>query len=133
MNLVKIIIFASILVMSIFVIRGLRDLFYNKLIINEHISERQQLNKELKEQKEDKKEEFQEEGHDVPKEIERSIEQTLYTHQTTMYYPGYKKLKWNYEGKCGEVFKYKPNNERDLLILSYRNFGNLIHKNRFDK
>jgi hypothetical protein len=35
-------------------------------------------------------------------------------------YPKLSDLKLNYFGKCGEVFKYKKNNKRDLVMFAYR-------------
>ena len=35
-------------------------------------------------------------------------------------YPGYNNLILNYNGKCGKVFKYAPNSNRDIIIFSYK-------------
>ena len=46
--------------------------------------------------------------------------------QVISFYPKAKNFKLNYNKKCGEIFKYKPNNKKDLVILAYefqnRNF-----------
>ena len=39
--------------------------------------------------------------------------------QVNSFYPKAKNLKLNYKKKCGEIFKYKPNNKKDLVILAY--------------
>ena len=36
-------------------------------------------------------------------------------------YPLYKNFKLNFRGKCGEIFKYPPNNENDIVIFAYQN------------
>ena len=49
-------------------------------------------------------------------------------------YPQHENLILNYSGKCGKIFKYKKNSNRDLIIFSYkfefsykyRNIKNLI-------
>ena len=49
-------------------------------------------------------------------------------------YPKHENLILNYSGKCGEIFKYKKNSNRDLIIFSYkyefsykyRNIKNLV-------
>jgi hypothetical protein len=49
-------------------------------------------------------------------------------------YPRHENLILNYSGKCGEIFKYKKNSNRDLIIFSYhyiirykyRNIKNLV-------
>ena len=35
------------------------------------------------------------------------------------FYPGANNFKLNFNKKCGKIFKYKPNNKRDLVILAY--------------
>jgi hypothetical protein len=39
--------------------------------------------------------------------------------QVISFYPKAKNFKLNYNNKCGEIFKYKPNNKKDLVILAY--------------
>ena len=34
-------------------------------------------------------------------------------------YPELNKIKLNYSSKCGELFKYKKNNKRDLVMFAY--------------
>jgi hypothetical protein len=34
-------------------------------------------------------------------------------------YPNLNKIKLNYSSKCGDIFKYKQNNERDLVMFAY--------------
>ena len=40
--------------------------------------------------------------------------------KSNLIYPKLDEIKLNYSGKCGEIFKYKQNNKRDLVFFSYK-------------
>ena len=40
--------------------------------------------------------------------------------KSILIYPKLNEIKLNYIGKCGEIFKYKKNNERDLVLFCYK-------------
>ena len=47
---------------------------------------------------------------------------------TTGSYPKFSDFQLNYENKCGEVFKYKKNNERDIVFFGYKFRGSYREK-----
>ena len=44
-------------------------------------------------------------------------------------YPLYKNFQLNFRGKCGEIFKYPPNNENDIVIFAYQNIEIIKYQN----
>ena len=46
-------------------------------------------------------------------------------------YPGAKNFKLNYKKKCSQIFKYKTNNKKDLVILAYDFYNRDIYHNLF--
>ena len=53
----------------------------------------------------------------------RVEEPNKYVNHVNTYYPGYRHMKLNYDNECGDVFKYKANSNRDLVVLTYQNMG----------
>ena len=47
------------------------------------------------------------------------------------FYPGAKNFELNYKKKCGEIFKYKANNEKDLIIFAYEFYNRSKYHNLF--
>lgn len=45
-------------------------------------------------------------------------------------YPLLNKIKLNYSSKCGEIFKYKKNNKRDLVMFAYNSSKNDFNSER---
>ena len=40
--------------------------------------------------------------------------------ESILRYPSVNDIKLNYSSKCGEIFKYKKNNKRDLVMFAYK-------------
>lgn len=51
--------------------------------------------------------------------------------QVKSVYPKAKNFKLNFKKKCGEIFKYKSNNEKDLVILAYEFLNKNFKHNLF--
>ena len=56
----------------------------------------------------------------------------FYYDQVNSSYPGAKNLKLNfYKRNCRKIFKYKPNNKKDLVILAYEFQNKSLEHNLF--
>jgi len=61
-------------------------------------------------------------NHNNNKKLFRVNEKANLSHyeKSIIKYPKLNEIKLNYYGKCGEIFKYKENNKRDLVFFSYK-------------
>lgn len=48
--------------------------------------------------------------------------------KSILIYPKLDEINLNYSGKCGEIFKYKKNNKRDLVFFSYKYNKNYLER-----
>ena len=51
--------------------------------------------------------------------------------EVNSFYPDAKNFKLNYKKNCGQIFKYKANNKKDLVILAYQFYNKSIFHNLF--
>ena len=108
------IIILIIIILSIF-------FFFDFLLNRQNLS--------ISNQKDDEKETLQNPKNQIlkqQKEIE--INYTQYFKQPTFSNKKFNTTKFNYENECRNIFKYKPNDKRDLIFSSYT-----FHKNGWTK
>lgn len=60
----------------------------------------------------------------------------FYSSSNIAYYPLAKNFEFNFKGKCGNIFKYPPNNKRDYVFLSFKYYeikkiNNIKYNRRF--